>query len=532
MLSLLDFSLLFSVLYLSPLFPLFFSSLLFFRLAGQVEPAQLTADLDGLLFYNHERWIHFRLLYEDFIGKSIDLLTKFGLLKEELTNNDFPDDLEGAQKMIETHGRLKIKVAKAPLGAIDAAGRELLRTLQPYNADVVDDAGAVVVVSSGAGAATLPPPLGGADLATSINQVRSFLDQIRATHEHLQHLWHLKKMRLDQCFQLRSFEAETDNMLEWIERNKDAFLVNYTQIGDSFLGASNLQGDHSRFAMNAMNVYVTIARLVQMADRLVDAGHYAAQQIRQIGDRLECEWRVFATALDDRSTVLTLSVMFHQKAEHYLERVPEWRVACMDASIPDNVGQLEEAIHHHQALYDAAAQTYNNVCVDGKTLLDALQQPVAPNRNNALTANADYTAGAKHVIDVIHEILSSHRQIDQYWHNKKVRLHQRLGLRLFQQDVKQVLDWLDNHGEMFLRKNTSVGRTLAKARLLRKSHQHFEAVLQVSGISFTLQQVCMQAARCDKEDRCNISVRLWVIDGEIHDPRSCRVATSEPRFYQ
>ena len=433
-----------------------------------MDPAQLTSDLDGLLFYNHERWILFRLSYEDFIGKSIDLLTKMAVLKEELTSNVFPEDLEGAEKMIESHAKLKIKVAKAPLGAIDAAGRDLLRTLQPYN----DESGHT-------GGATLPPPLGGADLSTSINQVRSFLDQIHTTHDHLQHLWHLKKMRLDQCFQLRSFETETNDMFEWIDQNKDAFLVNYTQIGDSFLAASNLQGEHSRFAMNAMNVYVTISRLVQMADRLVDAGHYAAQQIRQIGNQLEREWRTFATALDDRSTVLTLSVMFHQKAEHYMERVPEWRVACMDASIPDNVAQLEDAIHHHQALYDAAAQTYNNVCVDGKTLLDTLQQPVAPNQNNALTANADYTAGATHVLDVIHEILTSHRQIDQYWHNKKVRLHQRLGLRLFQQDVKQVLDWLDNHGEMFLRKNTSIGRTLAKARLLRKSHQHFEAVLQV-----------------------------------------------------
>lgn len=437
-----------------------------------MEPAQLTADLDGLLFYNHERWIHFRLLYEDFIGKSIDLLTKMAMLKEELTDNDFPEDLEGAQRMTESHGRLKVKVAMAPLGAIELAGRELFRTLQPYHGD---DGGA-------ASGATLPPPLGGADLNTSINQVKSFLDQIRGTHEHLLQLWHLKKMRLDQCFQLRSFEAETNNMLEWIDRNKEAFLVNYTQIGDSFHSSSNLQGDHSRFAMNAMNVYATIARLVQTADSLTASNHYAAQQIHQIGNQLEREWRTFATALDDRSTVLTLSVMFHQKAEHYMERVPEWRVACMDSSIPDNVGQLEEAIHHHQALYDQAAQTYNNVCVDGKTLLDTLQQPVAPNQNNALTANADYTSGATHVLDVIHEILTSHRQIDQYWHSKKVRLHQRLGLRLFQQDVKQVLDWLDNHGEMFLRKNTSIGRTLAKARLLRKSHQHFEAVLQVEYI--------------------------------------------------
>jgi hypothetical protein len=32
--------------------------------------------------------------------------------------------------------------------------------------------------------------------------------------------------------------------------------------------------------------------------------------------------------------------------------------------------------------------------------------------------------------------------LEQSWHTKKVKLHQRLGLRLFQQDVKQVCLYL------------------------------------------------------------------------------------------
>ncbi|CAD1480420.1 unnamed protein product, partial [Heterotrigona itama] len=50
--------------------------------------------------------------------------------------------------------------------------------------------------------------------------------------------------------------------------------------------------------------------------------------------------------------------------------------------------------------------------------------------------------------------------------------------RLFQEDVKQVLDWLTNHGEVFIRKNTGVGRNLQKARVYQKSHEHFENVAQ------------------------------------------------------
>jgi hypothetical protein len=43
----------------------------------------------------------------------------------------------------------------------------------------------------------------------------------------------------------------------------------------------------------------------------------------------------------------------------------------------------------------------------------------------------------------------------------------------------QVLDWLQNHGEVFLRKNVGIGRNLQKARAYQKSHETFEGVVQV-----------------------------------------------------
>ena len=45
--------------------------------------------------------------------------------------------------------------------------------------------------------------------------------------------------------------------------------------------------------------------------------------------------------------------------------------------------------------------------------------------------------------------------------------------------MKQVLDWLEKHGEVFLRKNIGIGRNLAKARVYQKSHETFEGVVQV-----------------------------------------------------
>lgn len=59
---------------------------------------------------------------------------------------------------------------------------------------------------------------------------------------------------------------------------------------------------------------------MSVANRLIESGHYASQQIKQIASQLEQEWKAFAAALDERSTLLDMSSIFHQK----VEQVSEW----------------------------------------------------------------------------------------------------------------------------------------------------------------------------------------------------------------
>lgn len=54
---------------------------------------------------------------------------------------------------------------------------------------------------------------------------------------------------------------------------------------------------------------------MSVASRLSEAGHYASQQIKQISSQLDQEWKSFAAALDERSTILAMSAVFHQKSE-------------------------------------------------------------------------------------------------------------------------------------------------------------------------------------------------------------------------
>uniref|UniRef100_A0A803SN19 Trio Rho guanine nucleotide exchange factor n=1 Tax=Anolis carolinensis TaxID=28377 RepID=A0A803SN19_ANOCA len=426
-----------------------------------VDPSQLTPEFDGCLEYNHEEWIEIRVAFEDYISNATHMLSRLEELQDILAKKDLPQDMEAARSMIEEHSQLKKKVIKAPIEDLDLEGQKLLQRIQSSETFPKKNSGS-----------------GNADLQNLLPKVSTMLDRLHSTRQHLHQMWHVRKLKLDQCFQLRLFEQDAEKMFDWITHNKGLFLNSYTEIGASHPHAMELQTQHNHFAMNCMNVYVNINRIMSVANRLMESGHYASQQIKQIASQLEQEWKAFAAALDERSTLLEMSGVFHQKAEQYMSNVDSWCKACGEVELPSELQDLEDAIHHHQGIYEHITLAYSEVSQDGKSLLDKLQRPLTPGSSDSLTASANYSKAVHHVLDVIHEVLHHQRQLENIWQHRKVRLHQRLQLCVFQQDVQQVLDWIENHGEAFLSKHTGVGKSLHRARALQKRHEDFEEVAQ------------------------------------------------------
>uniref|UniRef100_A0AAQ4RNG3 Uncharacterized protein n=1 Tax=Gasterosteus aculeatus aculeatus TaxID=481459 RepID=A0AAQ4RNG3_GASAC len=422
-----------------------------------VDPSQLTADFDGSLEYNHEEWIEVRVAFEEFSGHATQMLSRLEEMQETVSRKDFPQDLEGARRMIEEHATLKKKVIKAPIEELDTEGQRLLQRIQS---------------SDGGGG------MCNADTQGLVPRITQLLDKLHSTRQHLHQAWHVRKLQLDQCFQLRLFEQDAEKMFDWIMHNKGLFLAGYTEIGNNHPHAIELQTQHNHFAMNCMNVYVNINRIMSVGNRLLESGHYASQQIKQISGQLEQEWKAFAAALDERSTLLEMSASFHQKCDQYMGNVDTWCKACGEVDLPSELQDLEDAIHHHQGLYEHITAAYSEVSQDGKALLDKLQRPLTPGSADSLTASANYSKAVHHVLDIIHEVLHHQRQLENIWQHRKVRLHQRLQLCVFQQDVQQVLDGIENHGEAFFSKHTGVGKSLHRARVLQKRQEDFEEVAQ------------------------------------------------------
>lgn len=329
------------------------------------------------------------------------------------------------------------------------------------------------------------------DMLYALNNVVQKLEHVQIAQHQLMEAWKKKKSSLEQCFNFRLFEQDCEVMYNRILTDRNLFHMSYVEIGKNHKVAKHLQEEHQKITMEAMNVCVNVKRLLNRASYLIETNNYASQSIKKMVNNLDRVWKEFATGLDERATVLSLSVAFHHKAEQYRESVTSWAAACEASQFPllSEIQSLENAIRTHQAVYEAMCQAYTEVHSTSKKLLyqlDHLVQvcnqhsPIDARQSNYEETNPakDYSEGASHVLNVIHQILSHHRLLERKWHAGKVKLHQRLALKLFQEDVKQVLDWLENHGEVFLRKNTGIGRNLQKAKIYQKSHEHFEKVAQ------------------------------------------------------
>ncbi|KAM3614475.1 uncharacterized protein V6R79_014933 [Siganus canaliculatus] len=447
-----------------------------------VDPSQLTADFEGSLEYNHDDWIEVRLSFETFASDAARALARLEELQDTLSQRDLPRDLEGARRLMEEHAALKKRATKASVEELDSQGRRLLQRLQPQTAGGGSSSESGYGNRSGGASGDSNDHHHGfhthVDAHNLVAKVTGLLDKLHGTRQNLQQLWHMRKLKLDQCFQLRLFEQDAEKMFDWIMHNKGLFLTSYTEIGGNHQHAVELQTQHNHFAMNCMNVYVNINRIMSVGNRLLESGHYASQQIQQISGQLEQEWKAFAAALDERSTLLEMSASFHQKSDAYMTKVEPWCKACGEGELPSELQDLEDTIHHHQGLYEHITTAYSEVSQDGKSLLDKLQRPLTPGSADSLMASANYSKAVHHVLDIIHEVLHHQRQLENIWQHRKVRLHQRLQLCVFQQDVQQVLDWIENHGEAFLSKHTGVGKSLHRARALQKRHEDFEEVAQ------------------------------------------------------
>lgn len=156
-----------------------------------------------------------RLAFETFASDAARALARLEELQETLSQRDLPRDLEGARRLMEEHAALKKRATKASVEELDTQGRRLLQRLQAQSVGGGSSGESVYGNRAGGASGDSNDHHGfhaHADAHNLVAKVTGLLDKLHGTRQNLQQLWHMRKLKLDQCFQLRLFEQDAEKV--------------------------------------------------------------------------------------------------------------------------------------------------------------------------------------------------------------------------------------------------------------------------------------------------------------------------------
>lgn len=155
-----------------------------------------------------------RLSFETFASDAARALARLEELQEILSQRDLPRDLEGARRLMEEHAGLKKRATKASIEELDTQGRRLLQRLQSQTSGGGDGGYGNRGVGASGDSNDHHHGLHAqhADAHNLVAKVTGLLDKLHGTRQNLQQLWHMRKLKLDQCFQLRLFEQDAEKV--------------------------------------------------------------------------------------------------------------------------------------------------------------------------------------------------------------------------------------------------------------------------------------------------------------------------------
>ncbi|VDK41952.1 unnamed protein product [Anisakis simplex] len=414
-----------------------------------IDPTQLTRDLGGTLFYDHDEWLETRLELEKLIWQIIDVMRNFETYRHEMKNGEMPIDVATAERATASHLALKKKLA-VPIETLKLEAQKIHKRIVGSGSLTPDDG----YNSSSASSNTVTNP----DLAAAL--------------PHLISLWETRRQKLDHCYQLKLFEQDADKMFEWIRVHFALLAQRFLEIGDSEQSTSLLISDQREFANNANNADINVSHVMSVAKRLLEVGNYGKNQIESVAIRLEEDWRRFKDAIDQRTLLLDKALSFHRKSHIYLSNVPIWmhkiNVESCSGVSDCTADELEATIAEHEHFGESFIQTYAEAIDEGRLLTQLLKAL----GGEVIGQNNSY----KHVVDIIQQVMCAHKELNAQWQRRKFRLHSRLALIAFETDTHRVLQWLEQHGDAYLNKNTAIGVNLAQAKVLQRNHTHFRSV--------------------------------------------------------
>ncbi|CAI4221313.1 unnamed protein product [Auanema sp. JU1783] len=416
-----------------------------------IEVQQIPREIGGTYPYDHDEWLETRLELEKWIWQMTEILRGLSVHESTMTDGEQPVDVASAMRAMEQHHRIRSSIQAIPLDRIRAEADRIIGRIDK--------------------------PICGArnpDLEAAKVNIRNLVHSLQMMKEKVFTSWEKRNSELGVIHDFKLYEQDADRTINWIRTHSKVLNEHMSDIGSNEREALERLQEFDGFETSARNNEVSVNQVCTRANRLL-AGTTPQHRgkVERLSLCLSRDWEQFKSLLEGRRKILTTAVAFFRCTSQYFSQYSCWlenpgvNVESVDGN---DQGSLDDAINRHLSFWNQVETVYCEAVSQSSQLLQALRG-----------CNAD----ASQCTNMNTQLTRSQKQLHDIWNTRKMKLHSLLAFIAFKSDIKLVIDWLNEHGDTYLRRNVKIGDSRDSAIHCQRSHNHFRRIAENTFLNAT-----------------------------------------------
>ncbi|GMT28628.1 hypothetical protein PFISCL1PPCAC_19925 [Pristionchus fissidentatus] len=406
------------------------------KLSRFFDVTELPRELGGTFSFDYDEWLELRLELENWIWKVAEWMKVLDECKNIMRSSSAPTCVKSAQDSITMHTEIQKRILSVPLDELDRASAVIHSRIKNGEQK-------------------------GGDLDSALPHINTTIASLVRLKEEVYDMWKDRREELNDIHQCTLLDKDTEGLLSWLMSRGDLIMRDINEIGDNVEEIERKLMDLNELEESLKSAEINLNGVESSAARI-------RRTNRNVG-KISEEFHRLEDLIAKRRHLLTCCIVFHRAESEYYANWKEWRGVRAEEVRDDSI-DIDDSIQRNEEMWKSADSAFL-IAMEGGGKLGQAWKAI------------DCGFGEKNAKERQTRLSIHHRQLEDSYKRAKKRLHMVTAFDAFQQDMKKVFDWLEEHGEPYLNKNSGIGDDKAQATHLRHNHLQFRDIARSTHVN-------------------------------------------------